>query len=213
MKNSIQTELEAHIRDCANEGRLTIENFDEWHNIAFNEDHYIIGYYQCSEWLKEHEIGEFEAASICDQYEIDNFGETSNKYDNSETTVNMLVYIYGEEVMHEIQDEIKKELEEEELLSELKESFDDITKMRIFEIGVTETATDENEYIICDISIEGKTLVATHISITEEEEKSEKIPSTSIELDTCFDIDEHLESLYSEIIEKICNSSLYDLAD
>jgi len=61
----------------------------------------LIGYHECSEWLKKHEIGEFEAVGICQKYEFDNFGECTKIYDNSEAAVNMLAYIYGEELLSE----------------------------------------------------------------------------------------------------------------
>jgi thermostable 8-oxoguanine DNA glycosylase len=112
MKNSIKTELAQHILDRINDGILTTENREDWHFLCFNEDYYIIGYYQASQWLKKHNIGEFEAAGICQQYEIDNFGE-SKVYDNSEMTVNMLAYIYGEEVLNSFTAEALTELEEE----------------------------------------------------------------------------------------------------
>lgn len=97
--NSVAEELKAHILDRISDGVLTDDNKDEWHFHCFNEDYYIIGYYQASEWLKKHGIGEFEAANICVQYEKDNFGEVINEYDNAETVVNMLAYIWGQEVL------------------------------------------------------------------------------------------------------------------
>lgn len=100
MKKSIKTELANHIIDRIKDGILTNYNKEEWHFYSFNEDYYIIGYYESSEWLKKHGIGEFEAAGICQQYEIDHFGE-SKVYDNSESVVNMLAYIYGEELLNE----------------------------------------------------------------------------------------------------------------
>ena len=112
MKTSIKTELANHIIDKINDGILTTENKDEWHFYCFNEDYYIIGYYQASQWLKTHSIGEFEAAGICQQYEIDNFGE-SKVYDNSESVVNMLAYIYGEELIYSFDVDTIEELQEE----------------------------------------------------------------------------------------------------
>lgn len=115
MKNSIKQELAQHLLDLINDRVLTNDNKDEWHFHAFNEDYYIIGYYQASEWLKEHGLGEFEAAGICSEYEKEMFGEITNIYDNSEKTVNMLAYIYGEELLNEIDandiEELKEELE------------------------------------------------------------------------------------------------------
>ena len=112
MENSIRVELAQHILNLVNDGVLTDDNREEWHFHAFNEDYYIIGYYWASEWLKAHGIGEFEAASTCNEYEKENFGEMSGKYDNSETTVNMLAYIYGEELLRDIDADNIEELAE-----------------------------------------------------------------------------------------------------
>jgi len=103
MRTTIKNELTDYINDLINDGVLNEENKEDWHFHAFNEDYYIIGYYNASEWLKRHNIDSFEAIQICNQYEIDNFGETSNKYDNSESVVNMLAYIYGEELINELE--------------------------------------------------------------------------------------------------------------
>lgn len=111
MNHSIETELKAHIIDRINDGVITDDNHDDWHFHLFNEDYYIIGYYQASQWLKRHDLGEFEAAGICQQYEKDNFGE-SKVYDNAEMTVNMLAYIYGEELLSEIDADDIEELRE-----------------------------------------------------------------------------------------------------
>ena len=113
MKNSIKIELTSYLLDLANEGVLTNNNREDWHFQAFNEDYYIIGYYQASEWLKKHSIDSFEAVGICQQYEIDNFGEASSVYDNSEKVVNMLVYIYGEELLNDLNVETVEELNSE----------------------------------------------------------------------------------------------------
>ena len=110
MKNSIKIELTRYVLDLINEGVLTNDNTEEWHFQAFNEDYYIIGYFECNMWLQKHNIDPFEAVSICQQYERDNYGDTYGIYDNSENTVNMLVYIYGEELLNEFQAETVEEL-------------------------------------------------------------------------------------------------------
>ena len=112
MQTSVKTELTTYLLDLINDGVLTDENRDDWHFHAFNEDYYLIGYYNCSEWLKKHNIDTFEAIGICQQYEIDNFGECHKVYDNAESTVNMLVYIYGEELLNSIDAEDIEELTE-----------------------------------------------------------------------------------------------------
>lgn len=112
MKNSIEQELKSHVIDRINDQVLTDDNREEWHFHSFNEDHYLIGYFQCSEWLKKHNIGEFEAANTCVQYEVDNFGECTKEYNNSEVVVNMLAYIYGEELFNDTEAETVEELRE-----------------------------------------------------------------------------------------------------
>lgn len=112
MKTTVKNELKNHLLNLINDGVLTNENVNDWHFHAFNEDYYIIGYYEAEQWLKEHEISAFEAIGICQEYEKDNFGEVTKVYDNAETTVNMLVYIYGEELLIELEAESIEELEE-----------------------------------------------------------------------------------------------------
>lgn len=117
MKNSIKEELAGHLLDLINDGVLTDENRDDWHFHAFNEDYYIIGYYNAEQWLKKHDVSAFEAIGVCQEWEENVLGEKQNTYDNSETTVNMLVYVYGEELLSELDagsiTELKELLEEE----------------------------------------------------------------------------------------------------
>ena len=98
MHNSIKAELKAHVLSLINDKVLTEDNQEDWHFHAFNESHYIIGYYQASEWLKKHNIDAFEAIRTIVEYEQDNFGEVYTKVDNSESVVNMYVYIQGEDI-------------------------------------------------------------------------------------------------------------------
>ena len=101
MKLTIRKELTDHILDLINDKVITDENIEDAHYHAFNEDYYLIGYYQCSQWLKKHNIDTFEAIEICQTYEKDNFGE-SKIYDDSEKTVNMLAYIFGEQLLTDL---------------------------------------------------------------------------------------------------------------
>lgn len=108
---TIKAELAQYLLDLINDGVLTNDNTDDWHFYAFNEDYYIIGYHKASEWLKEYNMDAFEAIEICQKYELDNFGE-SRTYSNPEATVNMLVYILGEELLNELDADTVEELEE-----------------------------------------------------------------------------------------------------
>jgi len=96
MKTSVKEELTEYINDNKN------HYSDELHYHLFNEDYYIIGYYQAQEWLDKHGISTFEALDTIRGYEYFHFGECKN-YTNAEETVNMLVYIYGEELLSEME--------------------------------------------------------------------------------------------------------------
>jgi transcriptional regulator with PAS, ATPase and Fis domain len=109
MNNSIKAELKAHILNKINDGVLTPDNQDEWHFHAFNEDYYLIGYYNCEQWLEKHDVSAFEAIDEVVTYEKECFGEVNTKM-NSESVVNMYVYIQGEELMSGI--DTLEELEE-----------------------------------------------------------------------------------------------------
>ena len=91
MNNTIRTELNEYIEDCKRDFD-TVTHFN-----MFNEDYYIIGYYNAKQWLKRHSLDTFDAIAEVQQYEVDNFGE-ARVYDNAESLVNMLVYIYGEQL-------------------------------------------------------------------------------------------------------------------
>ena len=102
MKNSVKEELSEYITErIAEIHKYEGNEMDDLHFHLFNEDYYIIGYYQASEWLKTHGISEWEAIQTCQEYEVDNFGE-SRIYDNAEKTVNMLAYIWGEEILSDM---------------------------------------------------------------------------------------------------------------
>ena len=101
MKDSIRLELTEHVQMLINDRVLNQDNIDDWHFHAFNEDYYLVGYYNCEQWLKQHDVSSFEAINTIVEYEQDNFGEVSTKLDNAESVVNMYVYILGEEIISE----------------------------------------------------------------------------------------------------------------
>lgn len=101
MNTELEKELKAHVIDTLAQYDDDDTDFSELHYHAFNEDYYVIGYYQASEWLKKHDIDAFEATDTVIQYEKDNFGETNTKI-NSEAIVNMYVYIKGDELINSL---------------------------------------------------------------------------------------------------------------
>lgn len=112
--NTIKTELKQYIQDnilLTDEQKDNIcdQYLEDLHFRLFNEDYYIIGYYQGEQWLKKHNISIFEGIRFVQDYERENFGDDAvRNYDNAETLVNMIVYIIGEELIY--QEEYHKEL-------------------------------------------------------------------------------------------------------
>ena len=68
------------------------------HHDLFNQDYYLIGYYECRKWLKD-EV--FNVIECIKEYEEFNFGEVTTDFSNSERVVNMYVYIIGEKLLYE----------------------------------------------------------------------------------------------------------------
>lgn len=95
---TIKAELKSHLIDYINDEQITGNNFKDTHNIAFNQDMYIIGCSKAEDWLKEHNISPFEAIEVCIDYERSEFGEVNKSYENAEVTVCMLAYVLGQEI-------------------------------------------------------------------------------------------------------------------
>jgi hypothetical protein len=96
----------------------------ELHHHLYNEDYFIIGYYNAEQFLNKY--GVFAAIEKIKQYEQDNFGEVNTDFSDSEKVANMFAYIVGEEGLNDCKtlsdnwdkkltdkqlDKIKKELE------------------------------------------------------------------------------------------------------
>ena len=102
MNNSINEELKQHLINVITDQYSDDEtDFDDLHHLAFNEDYYIIGYYQAKEWLKSHTVDAFEAIAYVVQKETQELGSCYFSHDdfNSERIVNLLVYFAGYEVI------------------------------------------------------------------------------------------------------------------
>ena len=111
MANLSKVKIEESIIQHALSGMYEIVNnmdkdsyfpIDELHHRLFNEDYFIIGYWEAKEWMKKNDLDAFDVIGIVQEYEIDNFGE-SNTAINSEAMVNMYAYIIGEELLNQIE--------------------------------------------------------------------------------------------------------------
>jgi ribosome-associated toxin RatA of RatAB toxin-antitoxin module len=109
--NQVHTTIEEGVLRHAVNGLYQIVNdmrnedtFNIWdlHNKLFNEDYFIIGYYNASEWIKAHKLDVFDIISQVQQYEKYYFNETRTEV-NSEAMVNMYAYIRGEELLNSLE--------------------------------------------------------------------------------------------------------------
>jgi len=108
MNQSIKCELLEHIETTIKELRHYKDlptDISDLHHELFNQDYYIIGYYQAEQWMKEHDITAFQGMEYVHTYEEFHFGEKRD-YTNAESLVNMIVYIKGEEILYELEQEI-----------------------------------------------------------------------------------------------------------
>lgn len=97
---TIKQELQEYIND--EKSNYNDVDINDLHYHLFNEDYYIIGYYNAEQWLKKHNINIFQGISFVQDYEREMFGNDGMRnYDNAESLVNMIVYIIGEELLYE----------------------------------------------------------------------------------------------------------------
>ena len=71
------------------------------HHHLFNEDYFIIGYYQAEKWLNE-TGGVFNAIERITNYSMMNFGDVYTDLSSSESVANMYAYILGDELLCDI---------------------------------------------------------------------------------------------------------------
>ena len=98
MNASIEKELISHIYE--NLKHYVGIDVNDIHHHLFGEDYYIIGYHNAEQWLLEHGLSAFSAIAIVKEYEVENCGELYTDISDSEKVVNMIAYIYGEELLH-----------------------------------------------------------------------------------------------------------------
>lgn len=101
----------------------------ELHHHLYNEDYFIIGYYNAEKFLDQY--GAFQAIGKVQQYEQDNFGEVTTDLSDSEKVANMFAYIVGEEALNNcgtLQHEWDNgELSEDDLIAIKAELSDQLT--------------------------------------------------------------------------------------
>jgi hypothetical protein len=83
----------------------------------------------------------------------------------------------------------------------------------IFEIAVIDKRTNEREYIVFDIFLTQRSLVAQHEATTTKEANSKKIAFCKVRALKYFTLDANLQELWAACIDKINESEFFELAD
>ena len=101
---SVTVELVNHINELIADGVIDENNYDDWLNLAFNEDYYIIGYYNGRQWLKLHDIDSLDAVADIAEYQENILGDVDLKPCdlNHETIANLYVYAYADSFLDEL---------------------------------------------------------------------------------------------------------------
>lgn len=93
----------------------------------------------------------------------------------------------------------------------IKEQFNNLNLLRLFEIEVTDKRTRKKDYIIFNIEIDNNAFFVYHVALNEEEEKSIKVPHFFRLIEPDETLDNHLQELYEDCISLIIDSEFYEL--
>lgn len=94
-----------------------------------------------------------------------------------------------------------------------EKEWNEITLLKMFEIEVFNSRTNENEYLTFNIELHGITFYAYHVPLTKQQEKSKKIAYVKHVCDIDFSIDSNLQELWLNCDDAIFNSDFYGLAE
>jgi hypothetical protein len=92
---------------------------------------------------------------------------------------------------------------------ELKRELEDSRAMPIFEIEVVDLS-GEKDYVTCDISFQGNSIIAQRDGVSTKERASKFIANNRMVVDTSFSLDEHLQALHEMVLESIDDGDLFE---
>ena len=94
-----------------------------------------------------------------------------------------------------------------------EQNWNEITKIKCFELQVVDKRTSERDYIIFNIDLHGITFYAYHVGLTAKQEKSKKVAYVKHVCNIDFSIDSNLQALFDNCIYAILQSEFYTLID
>lgn len=94
-------------------------------------------------------------------------------------------------------------------MDRILKDWNNCTLYKIFEFQVLDKRTNSTEWITFDISIVDNMFVAQHEALSQAQIDSDKIASTSIDIDPDFSLEENLQELHSACTDAINDSDFY----
>jgi hypothetical protein len=102
-------------------------------------------------------------------------------------------------------------------MANIQTQFEELDRIKVFEIAVIDKRTNENDHILFDISIcdeDGElSFVSQHVGLTQEQEDSDKIAFVSTEIDEDLSLDWNLHEHYADCAQAIIDSEFFTLND
>ena len=95
----------------------------------------------------------------------------------------------------------------------IKDQFNKGKGLPLYEIEVTNLISNEDDFIIFDITAYKNYFKVTHQPLTEEQENSCKTASFFMPIDDEVSLEDHLNELYQKCCEEITSSDYYILND
>ena len=96
-------------------------------------------------------------------------------------------------------------------LEKFQSDWNEISKIKIFEVEVINRITNDNDYVCFNIELHGKTFVAYHVPFNEKETKSKKVANCKYVCDIDFSIDANLQALYDVCIDALISCDYFEL--
>lgn len=95
------------------------------------------------------------------------------------------------------------------IMNRILKDWNNCTSNKIFDFRVLDKRTNSTEWITFDISTVDNMFVAQHEALSQAQIDSDKIASTSIEINPDFSLDENLQELHSACADAINDSDFY----
>jgi len=94
---------------------------------------------------------------------------------------------------------------------DIQDQLNNSGKEPYFEIEVTDS-NGEQDFILCEVYCKGNSIIAEREAVSQKEWDSRYIACDKLAIDDAFSLDEHLQELYSLVIDSINEGGLFKLA-